>query len=253
MTTPRNPKVVQRTGTRSVAARLLDGPRLLALCVGVGLLGPVSSAASLRAQVVPIDEASFRLFRNGVVVGEEQMTIHRLGLGSDARVIGQSEIRFDDGSQARPRLEAGTDLRANTYQNEFTGTEDAEVVISRVGRRFVARSRSAAGEAQREFPASEGTVILEPEVVLLYYFLQPWVGSDESRITALDPRASARRPVTVTVVGPEEVRVGRNPVLARHLRLEGPDARYEVWTDDEGRVLRVSVPGTGFLAERLPD
>jgi hypothetical protein len=47
--------------------------------------------------------------------------------------------------------------------------------------------------------------------------------------------------------------VGRNPVPARHLRLEGPDARWEVWMDEAGRVLRVSVPASGFLAERLPE
>jgi hypothetical protein len=218
-----------------------------------GSIFPLFVAAALHAQVVPIDEASFRLLRNGTAVGQEQITIHRLGLGAEARIIGQSEIRFEDGSQARPRLEAGTDLRAKTYQNEFTGAEEGEVVVSRVGRRFVARSRSAAGEAQREFPASEGTVILEPEVVLLYYFLQPWAATDGSEITSLDPRASERRTVTLSVLGSEEVRVGRNPVPARHLRLEGADARWEVWMDEGGRVLRVAVPASGFVAERLPE
>lgn len=228
------------------------GRRRAAMALSGAIL-PLLAAAALQAQVVPIDEASFRLLRNGTVVGREQITIHRLGLGAEARIIGQSEIRFEDGSQARPRLEAGTDLRAKTYQNEFTGADEAEVIVSRVGRRFVARSRSAAGEAQREFPASEGTVILEPEVVLLYYFLQPWASSDGAQITALDPRASQRRRVTLSVLGSDEVRVGRNPVSARHLRLEGPEARWEVWMDEAGRVLRVSVPGSGFVAERLPE
>ena len=208
---------------------------------------------TVHAQVVPIDEASYRLTRNGAVIGEESITIHRLGLGEDARIIGQAEIRLRDGSQSRPRLEATTDLQPNTYQNEFTGAEAAEVVVSRVGRRFVARSRSAAGEAQREFPASSDTAILEPEVVLLYYFLQPWLGTDGSEITALDPRASVRRRVTVSVLGSEEVRVGRNPIPARHLRLEGTDSLWELWIDEDGRVLRVMVASTGFTAERLPE
>lgn len=222
------------------------GGLLCVLVLGFG-------AAPGAAQVVPIDEASFRLTRNGSVIGEESITIHRLGLGGDARIIGQSEIRFQDGSQSRPRLEATTDLQPTTYQNEFTGAEEAEVVVSRVGRRFVSRSRSAAGEAQREFPASATTVIFEPEVVLLYYFLQPWVGTDGAEITALDPRSSLRSQVTVAILGSEEVRVGRNPIQARHLRLEGSESRWELWVDEEGRVLRVSIPATGFRAERLPE
>lgn len=227
-----------------------ESPSLSTL-VGLALL--LATPAPMVGQVVPIDEATFRLTRNGSVIGQEDMTIHRLGLGADARIIGQSEIRFQDGSESRPRLEASTDLQANTYRNEFTGPEEAEVVASRVGRRFVTRSRSAAGESQREFPASGSTVILEPEVVLLYYFLQPWLGGDGAEFTALDPRASVRRRVAVSLLGSEEVRVGRNPVPARHLRLEGTDTRWELWVDEEGRVLRVAIPATGFQAERLPE
>jgi hypothetical protein len=213
-----------------------------------GMLAPTSPAAG---QVVPLDEANYRLFVGGSPVGQEHITIHRLGLGQDARILGQSEISLDDGTQMRPRIEAGTDLRASSYQNEFTGSEAGEVVVSRVGRRLVARTRSAAGESQREYPASDRTVILEPRVILLYYFLQPWAGSDTD-LTVLDPRVGSRETLTLRLMGPEEVRVGRNPVQARHLRLEGPDARMDVWMDEEGRVLRLEVPGADFRAERLP-
>ncbi|MEJ2538932.1 MAG: hypothetical protein P8188_02910 [Gemmatimonadota bacterium] len=231
------------TGRRRPRIRLPGVAGLLA----VGLAG-----GAVQAQVVPIDEASFRLSRNGSVVGQEDVTIHRLGLGQDARIIGQSEVRLQDGSQLRPRIEATPDLRATTYQNEFTGSDGGEVVVSRIGRRLVARSRSAAGEAQREYPATERTVVLESDIVLLYYFLQPWVDSDGVQLTALDPRASTRRELTLTAVGSEEVRVGRNPVQGRHMRLEGSDTRVDFWMDDEGRVLKVVLPGSGFEAERLP-
>jgi hypothetical protein len=218
----------------------------------VALLGgALAPGTGVAGQVVPLDEADYRIFVGGTAVGQEHITIHRLGLGQDARILGQSEITLDDGTQMRPRLEAGTDLRASSYQNEFTGSESGEVVVSRVGRRLVARSRSAAGESQREYPASDRTVILEPRVVLLYYFLQPWAGSD-TELTVLDPRAGSRETLTFRLMGPEEVRVGRNPVQARHLRLEGPATRIDVWMDEEGRVLRLEVPAADFRAERLP-
>ena len=234
------------------APRLPAAPTTAGLSLLLVASFALAAAAPTAAQVVPIDEASFRLLRNGSVIGQEALTIHRLGLGGDARALGQSEIRLDDGTQARPRLEATPDLQANTYRNEFTGREDAEVAVSRVGRRFVVQSRSPAGESQREYPASGSTAVLEPEIVLLYYFLQPWLGSDGAELTALDPRASQRHRVTVSILGTEEVRVGRNPVSARHLRLEGTEVRWEVWIDEEGRILRASVPDTEFQAERLP-
>lgn len=234
------------------AAPLAAPPRRSRLSALMLLAAATSiPAAGAEAQVVPLDEATFQLSRNGSPVGQERITIHRLGLGQDARILGQSEIVMNDGSQLRPRLEAGTDLRASSYQNEFTGAASGEVIVSRVGRRLVARSSSAAGESQREYPASDRTAILEPEVALLYYFLQPWAGSDTD-LTILDPRAGSRQTLTLRLMGPEEVRVGRNPIQARHLRLEGPDARMDVWMDDEGRVLRVEVPASGYRAERLP-
>jgi hypothetical protein len=59
--------------------------------------------------------------------------------------------------------------------------------------------------------------------------------------------------MTVSILGTEEVRVGRNPIQARHIRLEGSGTLCEFWMDEDGRVLRVVVPAAGFRAERLPE
>lgn len=204
------------------------------------------------AQVVPVDEARFELLRGGSVIGMETVSLQRTGIGSEGRVIGQSTIRLQDGTEMRPRLEASAELRATTYQNKFTGPETGEVQVTRAGRRLVARTEMSSGEAQREFPASDQTVLLEDEVVLLYYLLQPWTRGDASTLTVLDPRSSRQIRMQVQRMGPEEVRVGARVMEAEHLRLEsGEDVRH-VWLDVDGRVMRVEVPATRFTARRLP-
>jgi len=112
---------------------------------------------------------------------------------------------------------------------------------------------TASGEAQREFPASDRTVLLEREVVLLYYLLGPWADASEPvTITVLDPRTSRQTRMRVIPSGRETVRVGMTQIEAAWLRLEGGDGERHVWIDDQGRVLRVRLPDAGFLARRVP-
>ena len=202
------------------------------------------------AQVVPVDDAVFVLYRDGAAIGEEHVSLHRLGLGQDGRFIGQSEIRLRDGTEMRPRLEASLDMRPATYQNKFTGAEVGEVVLSRAGRRLIARVQTASGEAQREFRVTGTTVILEPEVVLLYYFLRPWADTAGTELTVLEPRAGSQAGYTLEPSGSEEIRIGRFTVSTVRVRLGAGDDVREIWFDDEGRVIRLEIPSTGFRAER---
>lgn len=234
------------------------GSRFLILAALV--LAPLSVRPG-SAQVVPLDDAVFVLERRGEVIGEERITLHRLGLGEEARVIGQSEITLADGTEMRPRLEASGDLRATTYQNSYTGPESGEILVSRAGRRLVARTRTAAGEAQREYRASDRTVILEPEVTLLYYFVTPWIGEDGAELLVLEPRSGRQTTVRLHQVGRESYRLGRDEMDALHLRLTPAEAGAssrdaalaEVWIDDQGRLLRIDVPETGYSSRRSPD
>jgi hypothetical protein len=216
----------------------------------LALAAATLASPRVAAQVVPVDDGVFVLYRNDTVLGEERVTLHRMGLGQDARFIGQSEVRLGDGTEMRPRLEAALDMRPTTYQNKFTGPETGEVMLSRAGRRLVARVQTASGEAQREFRATGTTLILEPEVVLLYYFLRPWVDSPGAELTVLDPRAGAQQRFTLSAQGSEELRIGRFTVMTTRIRLQAGSDLRDIWFDDEGRVIRVQVPATGFRAER---
>lgn len=231
---------------RVESPRMNKLPRLLILAAAAFAVPATAGGA----QVVPVDDAVFVLHRNGVVVGEEHVSLHRMGLGQDARFIGQSEVRLRDGTEMRPRLEASPDMRPTTYQNKFTGAEAGEVILSRAGRRLIARVQTASGEAQREFRVTGTTVILEPEVVLLYYFLRPWSGTPGADLTVLEPRSGAQARYTLEQSGSEEIRIGRLTVSTVRVRLRAGDDVREIWFDDEGRVIRLEIPSTGFRAER---
>jgi hypothetical protein len=93
-------------------------------------------------------------------------------------------------------------------------------------------------------------VILEPRVVLLYYFLEPWLAEGDATLTQLEPRGGSQSQVTFTRVGVERVRLGRRMVEARHYRLDGGGPSCHVWFDDQGRVVALEIPDEGFRAER---
>jgi hypothetical protein len=230
--------------------RVANAPRRVALALTLAAVCTLVTATAARAQVVTVDEATFELTRGGEVIGEERVILRRTGVGRDARIIGQSEILMADGSEMRPRLEATALFRATTYQNRFSGAEEGEVQVTRAGRRLLARTASSAGEAQREFPASDRTLLLETEVILLYYLVRPWAEVEEATLTVLDPRSSRQIRMSVRVAGSEEVRVGRDLFSTSRVRLEAGDDVREVWLDADGRVLRVEVPHTGFSARR---
>lgn len=228
--------------------RVLNRTGGIAPLLAAALLSWTSTVAE--AQVVGVDEATFELSRGDQVIGEERVMLQRTGVGQSARVIGQSEIRMLDGTEMRPRLQASAEFRAMLYQNKFSGAEVGEVQVTRAGRRLVARTETDAGEAQREFPASDATLLLEPEVVLLYYLVRPWVEGDGAMLAVLDPRASRQSRMSLTIMGTEEVRIGREIFPTTRIRLEADGDVRDVWLDSDGRVMRVDVPGTGFSARR---
>lgn len=223
---------------------------LLAL-VWVALMGALAGPSAAVAQVVPVDRATFELTRDGQVVGQEEVTLQRMGVGQGARLIGQSEIRMADGTLMRPRLEATAAFRATTYQNRFSGAREGEIQVTRAGRRLVARTEMRSGEAQREFPASDQTVLLEEDVVLLYYLVRPWLETAPATLAVLNPRTSRQSRMQATVLGTEEIRVGREVFACQRLRLTAGDDVRDVWLDPEGRVMRVDVAASGFSARRI--
>jgi len=223
---------------------------VLALAIPLGLL-PLPSAG----QNVVVDENAFRIILHGEIVGREEFSIRRVGMGRDARVILRGTVELDLPGGRRnlaPAMEAsGGDLAPTAYQLQVSGSESVEVFVSRSGRRFLQKVLSPEGEQVREFRAGPGSILLDEFVAHQYHLLTPYLGqSGGVSLTVLSPQAGKQVRMTLQRIGEEEVRVGTTLVQGAHFRLEGGDDSRDVWFDDQGRILRVAIPGLEFVAER---
>ncbi len=219
---------------------------LLAIALG-------SFAQPLTAQGVVVDQGQFAITVEGRSVGREEFVIRRAGLGRDNAVFANGIVRVEvDGTpqEARPLLRASTpDGIAQSYQVRVVGAEAVEIRMNQAGGRHIARISSAIGEEDREFPAHPDTRVLELGVAHHYYFLRD-VRPGQS-VHVIIPRARTQTELVVGDRTDEEIRLGRNVVQARRVQFTSGDDVRVVWYDRQGRVLRVRVPATGYLAERI--
>jgi len=215
----------------------------------------LSLPAHLVGQNVSVDEGVFRVTLNGEIVGREDFSIRRVGMGSEARVILRATVEIDLPGGRRslaPAMEAtGGDLSVTAYQMKISGAETAEIYVSRAGRRFLAKIISPRGEEVREYRAGPGSIILDRDVAHQHHLLVPFLDDPGSvSLTVLSPETGEQVRMTFALVGEEEVRVGTNLIQGRHFRLEGGEASRDLWFDAQGRILKVEIPSRGYTAER---
>jgi hypothetical protein len=203
------------------------------------------------AQASLVDEGSFRLSVRGSTVGTETFTIRQTGSGPGATVVAQGRVTLDSGDQTRALLQVdGPGLRPAAYQVEATGPERVTVRGQVAGNRFRAQVVSATGESMREYLMGEGAVVIDDGVAHHHYFIATVPSG--TRIPVIVPRQHRQVTAMVRETGRETIEVAGQRVAARRIAFEpeGMPART-IWVDDRGRVLRVSTPEQGFLAERL--
>lgn len=210
--------------------------------------------APLNGQNLLLDEGTFVLTENGTEIGSESFSIRRAGSGADTRVIARGEIRIDDSSGRRdmaPALQAsGAPPSVSAYQIKISGDLQEDITVQLSGRRFVATVKSERGERVQEFRASENTFLFDDEVAHHFYFLGSLPGGGPSTTSVIVPRSRRQLAMTITDLGFDPVDVARRSVRARHVRVQGGGQTRDVWFDDEGRVLIVENPDTGYRAVR---
>ncbi|MGE0159319.1 MAG: hypothetical protein AB7T31_07880 [Gemmatimonadales bacterium] len=218
-----------------------------------GLLLAASSvvASSGAAQGVVVDQGRFTVTYGGRAAGTEDFSIRRAGLGPDDAMFANATVSLTRDGRAqeiRPLLRATPAGVAIEYQVEVTGADRLELGLRRVARRYVATIRSETGEEQREFPAAMETRILEQDVAHFYYFLRD---VEPGTVTpVIEPRSRARLELTAGTPTTEELVAGSAPVAARRVEYTSGSEVRIVWFDPLGRVLRVEIPSTGYVAQR---
>lgn len=216
----------------------------MAALVAAGLV-----AAPAEAQVHLVDEGSFTITRGGNTGREDFSIVQTPGAGGPVFI---AKATVSEGARRlAPALRTDTAGSPLAYQVEVrSGTETEERlrgVFDR--RRFSATITTPRGESAKEYLVADGAVILDDDVFHQYYFVAQ--SGRTGTIPVVVPRRNAQVMMTLARRGQETITVGGRSVPATHLTLSGPggDVR-EIWTDAEGRVLRVTIPGRDVVAVR---
>jgi len=204
------------------------------------------------AQSVVLDEGTFAVTINGRAAGTETFAIRRSGLGNDGAVLAHGVVSVTQAGaerEVRPVLQAvPTDGTTTEYEVKVTGSDALQGSLILAGNRYVSRFLSAGGEEEREFLARPGTHVLEVMVAHHYFFLRAVREGDGAFV--IEPRTRRSLHLSASTWTDDEILLGRNSVHSRRVTFGAGDEARTVWFDAQGRVLRVSIPALGYMAER---
>lgn len=226
----------------------------IGLPLATACLVALCSGGSAVAQVRVLDEGVFDILISGRPAGSEEFSIRRSGSDGNPQIVATAEITISEPGgdlYLRPALQViGREMRVTAYQQKISGTRVEDIFVTAEDDRFFSRSRTTAGEREREFRAPSGSLILDPRVAHHYYFpanMPLAVGSTVPVVVPMDGRQEALR---FSEVGTESIEVGGVSVSARRLLLGEQGTGVSFWVDEEGRVMRVDDPSASYSAIR---
>ena len=210
-----------------------------------------AGAGAAHAQVV--DKGSFHLTVDGTAQGTEEFEIRRSGTGAAIEVRAQGSVTYRTGKTVETMLIAtGPDMAIHRYSVALTGDENKRVIIARMGNRLEARTSAEWGEELREYRATEGTVLLEDDVAHLYFLLAALAGDTRESVHAVSPLTETQGTLPVISRTNEVVDLGGERIATTKVRIGAGDDAREMWYDASGRLMRLSIPSRGTVAERIP-
>src|SRR5262249_6764567 len=145
----------------------------------------------------------------------------------------ESTQDFDGHNVGRGLVPGDTSI---TYYHELDGAGDADRVVQPPGRLFVMDSQMS-----WLFDVLCGSAA--PKTFETRRF----------QLLAMLADTLATPMATLTNAGTDTLVLGKTSVRTRHYRFEDPSARFELWADPEGRLVRLTHAGRGLRVERVPD
>ncbi len=219
----------------------------------------VAPAARLPAQTsAMIDVGSFSISRNGERVGREQFSIRSLQ-GPDGQVV--TELRAEaslEGKRLAYRLEVDSLGQPLRYAVEIRNGAELQVRLGgqRVRGRFATLSRGNSGEAAREYRLLEGVRVLDEGAVHQYAaLLEPLRGMTPGQVREMPLLVPLEnRQTTIRILlesGDDAVTIAGSKRSANRWRMTVADGEpHYVWTDADGKLLRITATSSGFDALR---
>jgi hypothetical protein len=216
------------------------------------LLGSLLAATPALAQVRLVDEGTFSLFVEGERVGREDFSIRAAPGAGGSTFVAQGNVL-----RGEQRLSVALNADSAGFPLRFQLTvrvdgRETETILGEARRGiWMGRAVRSGGESAREFRLPPGAIAAEEDVVHQVWFVVRAAGG--RTLALLSPRTLALRQVAVEDGGADVVRLGTLELDARRWVLrpvDGGEPVREVWTDAEGRVLRVRVAARGLDALR---
>ena len=227
-------------------------PVLLAALAAVLAAHPASPLAAQEARTV--DEGTYRITVAGRPVGTEAFAVRREG--RDVRAVGR--VRLDTATAALSSMEVWLqtdgDFRPQLFRLRPQGSGPTSYTAVREADRVRVRATTAEGERYREFMAPEGLALFDPRVAHHWYLvLRARTGAlagGPVGVPAILPARGERVRLEIRRTGREEIALaGRATEATRH-EVTG-DLTATVWTGEDGRVLRLSLPALALTSSRV--
>jgi hypothetical protein len=222
----------------------------LALTVTSGLLLALTGGPAAAQTSAVIDEGTFMVTRSGTALGRESFRIVRAPgpNGQVYRATGQSAL-----GDHRFTTSLGTDSLGVPVAYESELGRRGEVVQRLQGRgrpgRFSIIVWTKSGEAAREYLLNNGALLIDDEVIHQFYFIP--VAAARGELTVIVPRAAQQGRYRVEERPTDTVEIAGRAVASRRFALvPASGSSRDVWTDMNGRLLKVSIPEKGITALR---
>jgi len=234
--------------------------RAVGRLVAPALLALAGAATSLAGQQAEeLDAGNYEHRVNGERVGSERFAVRREG--RDVRAVGRIELQTSTAvlRAMETGMRVGSGFAPELFRIRLPTGEVQSVVAIREEGRLRLQVTSSQGDRWQEFLAPDDLSVLEPRVahhwyVVLRQHAAALEGAGRVRVPAVHALERRRVEMEIRRHGSEPVDLpGARRSGIRYTATLGDAGEARIWTDDEGRVLKVTMPALSWTAVRLPD
>lgn len=247
-------RITQSTPSPRVSAHRSTLVRLFGIMLAAG--GLVAIPRMARAQADRIDAGSFSIQLQGHRVGREQFSL-RKAPAPDGSAF---ELRSESVSgERRTAVQLITDSLGSPVHYSLQIREGTRVIAraggQRAGGRFATQTLRDTGESAREYPLIPGMIVLEADFYHQLAFVLRGRSQDLGKtvqLTALSLLENTQRPLQLVLEARSDsvTIAGASRAAFRWKLMDGTGLARTLWSDAEGRLLRVVVPSRSIEVTR---
>jgi hypothetical protein len=237
---------------------------LRALLVAVASIA-LPTARDARAQVpAAVDSSLLAVFEHDLPVATERNVFQNMG--DSLVVIATLKREFVDENGVHHPLRKSMMLVVDAHDlglirylstQEFNEHEIVRGLIPGDTSMTYYIEQDGAGNADRVVQPPGRLFVMDSQLFSLFDVLSRSLANKtfttrRVQLLALQPDSLAAPLATVTALGPDTLQVGRTKQPVKHYAFEDASARFELWADRQGRLVRLIHAESGLRVERVP-